>query len=81
LTIKERRNGRDHPELTPTLNNLAMLLNRRGRLTESAGLYERALANLERTVEPGHLNLLACRANHQKLLGQTRLTPGGADRA
>jgi predicted RNA polymerase sigma factor len=54
--------------LTPTLNNLATLLKRSGRVEEAAELYDRAVAILERTVLPDHPNLLACRANRAALL-------------
>ena len=49
-----------------------------GHLTQGAGetedairLYQRALAILERRVEPDHPNLLACRTNYSALLRRT----------
>jgi Flp pilus assembly protein TadD len=60
LALKERVLGPEHPELAPTLNNLAMLL---GPGNEAEALLRRAIALLEANVEPDHPNLVACREN------------------
>ncbi len=67
--IKERY-GRTHPELAPTLNNLAALLSWPGQLAAAATTYRRALAILEATVESDHPNLHACRANYTALVAR-----------
>jgi hypothetical protein len=72
LDIKTRLLGPDHPDLVPTLNNLAVLCALDGRLDEAAGRYRRSIALLERTVEPTHPTLETCRRNYRALRDQLR---------
>ena len=53
LSIKERNDGPNHPELAPTLNNLATLLKQQGHNVEAATICQRALAILEHTGRAG----------------------------
>ena len=77
--------GTGHPDLVPTLNNLAVLVTLEDRPHEAAALYRRSIAILERTVEPSHPTLATCRENAaalgQLLAEATRLTPGNSSPA
>jgi tetratricopeptide (TPR) repeat protein len=54
--------------LANTLNNLAVICPRQGRLEEAGRLYERALRLLEAGVEPAHLTIARTRRNYAALL-------------
>jgi hypothetical protein len=63
-----------------TLNNLAVVCRRRGRLNEAEELYRRAIDILTGTVDPTHPALEASRDNLARLLHQ-RQRVGEADPA
>ena len=68
LSIKEKILGVDHPELAPTLTNLAALRRAEKRYTDAEALYRRALMLLEASVAPTQPNLVAARESHAALL-------------
>jgi tetratricopeptide (TPR) repeat protein len=75
LAIGEGTLGPGHPELAPTLSNLAGLRSASGRYAEAEPLYRRALAVFEAGLPAGHPYLVAARAYHAHLLD--RLGLGG----
>ena len=56
------------PDTAASLNNLAGLLESRGRLDEAEPLYRRALAILESVLGPEHPNTVTVRGNLEALL-------------
>ena len=54
LTIGETRYGRDHPDTTYLLHNLALLYMNQGKYEEAQTLYQRALAIREKVLGPEH---------------------------
>ena len=68
--MKETLLGRTHPELAPTLNNLAVLARADGRDPEAERLYQRALSCLECAVESTHPSLTSCLENYAALLDE-----------
>jgi tetratricopeptide (TPR) repeat protein len=67
LGVKETLLGASHPDLAPTLANLASLHAGAGRRDEAAACYRRAIAILEPLVEPDHPTLVACREDYATL--------------
>ena len=66
--MKEKLIGTQHPVYANTLNNIAVICRRQGRLEEAAELYARALEVLEASVEPTHPTLAKTRRNQAALL-------------
>ncbi len=63
LDQRQAERGVDHPSLTPTLNNLAILYFEKGRYAEARTLNERALAIDEASGEPDHRMTVALLTN------------------
>lgn len=63
LTAKEALLGLHHPELVPTLNNLAVLLAEIGELDEAASIYARALTLLDAAGLAAHLQAFGITEN------------------
>jgi tetratricopeptide (TPR) repeat protein len=51
-----------------TANNLGVLYNIQGRLEEAKAIYERALMIFEKSLDPRHPSLVACRDNYEALM-------------
>lgn len=71
MQIKEYILGPGSPALAATLNNLAVLLKRTGRVDDARELYERAIRILEGEVEP---DLGALQSSRKNLLALIRDT-------
>ena len=56
LEIRQRVQGKEHPDIAQSLNNLAELLSARGDYAAAQPLYERALAIRKKVLGPEHLN-------------------------
>jgi len=54
LKEREKRLGRDHPEVAESCSNLAILYNQKGDAGKAQPLYERALAIYEKQYGPDH---------------------------
>jgi CHAT domain-containing protein/tetratricopeptide (TPR) repeat protein len=70
LAIKERTLGTSHPDLVPTLNNLATLSNDQGQHGEAEALYQRTLAIEEKL--PGANLAVAKTLNNLSLVYQSQ---------
>ena len=58
--MRERRAGREHPELAASLVNLASVVGERGDTAGARVLYERALAVMQGVVAADHPTRRAC---------------------
>ena len=67
LEIREKKLGKDHPDVATALNNLAELYKSQGRYEEAEPLYQRALAIFKAKFPSGHPNIDACQANYNTL--------------
>ena len=54
FTLTEKKFGPSHPAVGTSLNNLAVLYERRGRDAEAEPLYKRSLAIREKALGPDH---------------------------
>ena len=70
LAGQERTLGADHPDTLNTVNGLAVLLAKQGKLDEAKAMYERALAGRERTLGADHPHTLGTVNNLAGLLNQ-----------
>ena len=68
LAIKEELLGDAHPDLAPTLANLAALHAAAGRTTEATPATRRAIAILEPSSTSDHPTLVACREDRARIL-------------
>jgi Tfp pilus assembly protein PilF len=74
--MKEKLVGADHPVVANTLNNLAVICRRQGRLDEAEAFYRRALDILEAGVEADHPTLAKTRRNYEALQEARKKQPG-----
>jgi tetratricopeptide (TPR) repeat protein len=63
LAIREKALGPNHPLLSTTLNNLALLYDALGRYADAEPLYKRSLAISEKTLGSDHPNVAASLRN------------------
>jgi len=75
LAIQEKALGPDHADVSPSLNNLAILLYLRGDYAGAKPLYERALAIDEKALGPNHADIVPSLNNLAVLLQTTRRRP------
>jgi tetratricopeptide (TPR) repeat protein len=57
LAIEERALGPNHPQISSSLNNLALLYDTQSRYAEAEPLFRRALAIQEKALGPNHLQV------------------------
>ena len=80
LAIRETALGESHPDVAATLNNLATVYKKQGRLGAAQPLYERALAGWEKVLGPDHPATLAGVNNLTDKRYYTRNVDGNAGR-
>ncbi len=76
LSLSERVLGKEHPDTTQSVNNLAFLCQAQGRLAEAEPLYKRALEGRERVLGMEHPDTLTS-VNNLALLPQAGAGQGG----
>ena len=79
LEVRERTLGKEHPDTLASVNDLAVLLARKGDYAGAEPLFRRALEARERTLGKEHPDTLASVNNLAALLmPERRLRRGGA---
>lgn len=72
LAIGEKTYGPNSPELSPVLNNMGMLYERKGDLKQAGTFFQRAISNMEKSQSTDQARLQAIRDNYQEFLKKTR---------